>query len=171
MPLNGVVVREHDPEHREADAQGYRYWVFATTKLDRSAKGTLQEYTVRSECEEDHRQVKGPDWELDEFTSTASVEILFHILLVLFAYNLCQLYGLTAAGQRFAGKTKKARQREVRRQRERYFVVIAPPYYAVVRELDVAEVLLGVEGDPKARLKAVVQRQKAAQPATDERLG
>ncbi len=171
VPLNGVVVREKDPEHREAAADGYRYWVFATTKLDRSAKGTLQEYSARSECEEDHRQVKGPDWELDEFTSTAYVEILFHILMVLFAYNLCQLYGLTEAGARFAGKTKKARQREVRRRRERYFVVIAPPFYAVVRELDVAEVLLDVEGDPKARLKAVVQRQKARQPAEDARLG
>ena len=171
VPLNGVVVRQHDPEHPDAAADGYRYWVFATTNRDRSAKGTLQEYTTRSECEEDHRQIKGPGWELDEFTSTAAVEILFHVLVVLFAYNLCQLYGLTEAGQRFAGKTKKARQREVRRQRERYFVVVAPPFYAVLRELTVAEVLLDVEGSAKARLKAVVQRQKAAEPATDSRLG
>ena len=171
VPLNGVVVREHDPEHREADAAGYRYWVFATTKLDRSAKGTLQEYGVRCECEEDHRQVKGRDWELEEFTSTAYVEILFHLLMVLFAYNLCQLYGLTDTGQRFAGKTKRARQREVRSQRERYFVVVAPPFYAVLRELDVAAVLLEVEGEAKTRLKAVVQRQQARQPAPEERLG
>jgi len=171
VPLNGVVVREKDPAHREAATDGYRYWVFATTKRERSAKGTLEEYTARSECEEDHRQVKGRDWELDEFTSTAYVEILFHVLVVLFAYNLCQLYGLTETGQRFAGKTKKARQRELRRQRERYFVVIAPPYYAVVRELDVAEVLLEVEGEPKGRLKAVVQRQKARQSDYEERLG
>ena len=60
--------------------------------------------------------MRGRDWELDEFTSTAYVEILFHLLMVLFAYHLCQPYGLTDAGQRFAGKTKRARQREVRQQ-------------------------------------------------------
>src|SRR5207244_911853 len=48
--------------------------------------------------------------------STALVEILYHVLLVLFAYNLCQLYAQTAAGQRFAGETKRARRRRVRRE-------------------------------------------------------
>lgn len=115
--------------------------------------------------------MKGPNWEFDEFTSTASIENMFAILVVLFADNLCQSYGLTVAGQRFAGKTKKARQRELRRQRERYFVVIAPPYCAVVRELDVAAVLLEVEGEAQARLKAVAQRQPARQLAPEERFG
>ena len=40
-------------------------------------------------------------------------------------------------------------------------MVLAPRFYTVVRELDVAEVLLEVEGAPKARLTGVVQRQKA----------
>jgi hypothetical protein len=167
VPLNGCVVREYAPQHREAAADGYRYWVFATTNQDRSGKGILQDYQTRSECEEDHRQTKGPNWELDEFTSTSLVEILFHVLVVLFAYNLCQLYGLTEAGQRFAGKTKKARQRELRRQRERYVVVIAAPFYAVLPELDVHEVLVEAEGEPRERLRAVIRRQKAAREAVN----
>jgi hypothetical protein len=171
VPLNGCVVRERDPEHREAEADGYRYWVFATTNLERSARGIIQDYETRSECEEDHRQTKGPNWELDEFTSTSLVEILYHVLVVLFAYNLCQLYGLTEAGQRFAGKTKKARQRELRRQRERKTVVVAGPFYGVLPELDVHEVLLEVEGDAKARLKGVLQRQKAARQAPSPAVG
>src|SRR5207248_8236184 len=134
VSLNGCVVREHDPQHREAAEDGYRYWVFASTNLERSARGIVQEYEVRSECEEDHRQTKGPNWELDEFTSTSLVEILYHVLVVLFAYNLCQWYGNTEAGQQFAGKTKRARQRELRRQRERACVIIAAPYYAVLPE-------------------------------------
>jgi hypothetical protein len=165
VPLNACVVREHDPEHREAAADGYRYWVFATTNQERSGKGILQDYATRSECEEDHRQTKGPNWELDEFTSTSLVEILFHVLMVLFAYNLCQLYGLTGAGQRFAGKTKKARERALRRERERYVVVVAGPYYAVLPELDVHEVLIEAEGDPRERLRTVIRRQKAAREA------
>ncbi len=168
VPLNGCVVREYAPTHRDAAADGYRYWVFATTNRERSAKGILQDYETRSECEEDHRQVKGPNWEMDEFTSTSLVEILFHVLMVLLAYNLCQLYGLTAAGQRFAGKTKKARQRALQRQRERYVVVVAAPYYAVLPELDVHEVLVEAEGEPRERLRAVIRRQKAAWQAVNQ---
>jgi hypothetical protein len=162
VPLNACVVRERAPAHPEAEADGYRYWVFATTNRQRSGKGIITDYTARAECEEDHRQIKGPNWELDEFTSTALVEILYHVLVVLFAYNLCQWYGNTEAGQRFAGKTKRARQRELRRQRERAFVIIAAPYYAVIAELDVSEVLVEVEGEPRQRLRALIQWQKAA---------
>jgi hypothetical protein len=157
VPINGCVVRE--PDEREPD--GYKYWVFGTTNLQRTAAGIIQDYEARSECEEDHRQTKGRDWELDEFCSTSLVEILFHVLIVLLAYNLCQVYGQTTAGQRFAGKTKRARQREIRRERVAWIVVIAGPYYAVLEELDVAEVLLEVEGAAKERLRGVIQRLKA----------
>src|SRR5207244_6982028 len=109
--LVGDVVREWDPEK-----QAYEYWVFASTNCQRDDRGIIRDYETRSECEEDHRQVKGPNWELDEYPSTALVEILYHVLLVLFAYNLCQLYAQTPAGQRFAGETKRARRRRVRRE-------------------------------------------------------
>lgn len=158
--LDGVVVREWNTKKQE-----YEYWVFATTEEGRSAKGSLRDYEARSECEEDHRQVKGPDWELDEFTSTRLVEIVYHVLLVLFAYNLCQLYGQTEAGQRFAGQTKRARQRELRRQRRLQVVVVAGAHYAVFDWRVVAAVLLGVEGAAKARLRALVQRQVAGEAA------
>jgi hypothetical protein len=161
VPINGCVVRERD----EKEADGYRYWVFATTNLALTARGIITSYEARSECEEDHRQIKGPQWELDEFFSTKQVEILFHVLVVLFAYNLCQVYGQTEAGQRFAGRTKRARQRELRRDGTRRMVVIAGPYYAVLEELDVAEVLLEVEGAPKERLRGVVRRLKDARRA------
>ena len=67
--------------------------------------------------------------------------------------------------------SKQARQRAVRQQRERYFVVIAPPFYAVVPELDVAAVLLEVEGAAKERLRDVVHRQQAARKARRAPLG
>jgi hypothetical protein len=161
VPIHGCVVRERD----ERQPDGYQYWVFGTTNLALTASGIIRSYEARSECEEDHRQIKGPQWELDEFTSTKQVEILFHVLMVLLAYNLCQVYGQTQAGQRFAGKTKRARQRELRREGTRRLVVIAGPYYAVLEELDVAEVLLEVEGEPKERLRGVVRRLKDARKA------
>lgn len=165
VPLNGCVVREWDDEKGE-----YEYWVFSTTNPERSGRGIVREYSTRAECEEDHRQSKGPDWEMDEYTSTRLVEILYHVLLVLFAYNLCQLYGQTQAGERFAGKTKRARQREVRRQRMLSVVVVAGAYYAVFPWTQVALELLSVEGEAKQRLLAVAERMQGAARGGDEAL-
>ena len=155
VPLVGCVVREWD-----AAKQAYEYWVFAHTNPQRDARGIIRDYETRSECEEDHRQVKGPNWELDEYPSTALVEILYHVLLVLFAYNLCQLYAQTAAGERFAGETKRARRRRVRREPVSV-VVVSGPYYAVFPWPVLALELLAVEGAAKERLQAVAQRQVA----------
>ena len=47
-------------------------------------------------------------------------------------------------------------------------VVIAAPYYAVLPELDVHEVLIEAEGEPRERLRAVIQRQKAARQAVNQ---
>jgi hypothetical protein len=152
VELNGCVVREWKPEKGE-----YEYFVFATTNLARSAVGTIRDYGARSECEEDHRQTKSPDWEMDEYTSTTLVEILYHVLMVLFAYNLCQLYGQTEAGERFAGKTKRARQREARREGEARLVVVAGWQYAVLEWSVVAAILLEVEGEAKERLRALMR--------------
>ena len=131
-----------------------------TRNLARSAVGTIRDYGARSECEEDHRQTKSPDWEMDEYTSTRLVEILYHVLMVLWAYNLCQLYGQTAAGERFAGKTKRARQREARREREMRLVVVAGSQYAVLEWGVVAAILLEVEGAAKERLRALLQARR-----------
>jgi hypothetical protein len=157
VPINGCVVREADA--RQPD--GYRYYVFGSTNLQRTAAGIVRDYGSRTECEEDHRQTKGRDWEMDEFTSTKLVEIVFHVVVVLFAYNLCQWYGQTESGEPFAGKTKRARQRAVKRERTAWLVVISGPYYAVLDDLTVAEVLLEVEGEARDALRASIQRQQS----------
>jgi len=158
VPINGCVVRQ--PDAKEAD--GYKYWVFASTNVRRTAAGIVLDYGTRSECEEDHRQVKGPNWEMDEFTSTRLVEILFHVVVVLLAYNLHQWYGETTAGQQWAGKTKRARARELRREQIAWLVILAGSYYAVLEELEVASELLAVEGAARERLRATVQRLQSA---------
>ena len=155
VELNGCVVREWD-----VPKQQYEYWVFATTALQLSARGIIREYEARSECEEDHRQVKGPDWGLAQFLSTQLVEILYHVLIVLFAYNLCQAYSQTDAGAKYLGQTKRARRRQARPSGLRV-VVVAGSQYAVLDWLTVAAVLVAAEGAAQARLQAVIQRQRA----------
>lgn len=154
VELNACVVRQWNEKK-----QGEEYWVFATTNRERSAKGIIRDYEARSECEEDHRQTKGPDWELDQYLSTKLVEILYHVLLVLFAYNLCQVYSQTDLGQRYLGQTKRARRRAVRRELQ--VVVVAGAAYAVLDWLTVLGVLLSAEGGARERLQALVQRLQA----------
>jgi hypothetical protein len=154
VELNAGVVRQWNEKK-----QVYDYWVFATTNLERSAQGIIRDYEARSECEEDHRQTKGPDWALDEYLSTKLVEILYHVLLVLFAYNLCQVYSQTEAGQRYLGQTKRARRRATRGELQ--VVVVAGAAYAVLDWLTVVGVLLAVEGGAKERLQTLVQRLQA----------
>jgi Transposase DDE domain len=155
VELNAGVVRQWD-----AKAGAYEYWVFATTDLERSAKGIIRDYEARSECEEDHRQTKGPEWALDEYLSTKLVEILYHVLIVLFAYNLCQVYSQTEAGAKYLGQTKRARRRTARR-RGLQVVAVAGSEYAVLDWLTVAGVLVGVEGAARERLQALIQRLQA----------
>ena len=114
----------------------------------------------RSECEEDHRQMKGPDWGVAEFLSTQLVEILLHVLIVLFAYNLCQVYSQTDAGAKYLGQTKRARRRQARGSRLRV-VVVTGCRYAVLDWLEVAEVLAAAAGAAQERLMAVIQRERA----------
>jgi DDE family transposase len=158
VPINGCVVRQASAK----EPDGYRYWVFASTNPQRTAAGIVLDYGSRSECEEDHRQVKGPNWALDEFTSTSLVAILFHVLVVLIAYNLHQWYAETPAGQQWAGKTKRARAREIRREQAAWLVLLAGPYYAVLEGLAVADELLAIEGEARARLRRTIHRLKAA---------
>jgi len=156
VPLNACVVREW--QNKEGK---YRYWVFASTELERSGRGIIRDYEARSECEEDHRQTKGRDWEMDEFTSTTLVEILYHVIVVLFAYNLCQFYAHTQAGQRYARQTKRARLREQRRRGVRV-VVVAGDCYAILTMEDFTLEVLALEGEPKHRLQAKLQDLLAA---------
>ena len=53
----------------------------------------------------------------------------------------------------------------------RRLVVIAGPYYAVLEELDVAEVLLEVEEGPRERLRSTVKRLKEARRAAKRAVG
>ena len=155
VELNSCVVRQWDAQQQE-----YEYWVFATTALQLSGRGIIREYETRSECEEDHRQVKGPDWGVSQFLSTQLVEILYHVLIVLFAYNLCQTYSQTDAGAKYLGQTKRARRRQARSSGLRV-VVVAGSQYAVLDWLTVAAVLVAAKGGAQERLQAVIQRQRA----------
>jgi len=86
--MHGCVVRElKEGRDGSGGREDYEHWVFATTRLHLTGKQIIQTYEVRSEIEEDHRQWKEGTWDIGKFTSTRLIQVLYHVICVLLAYN------------------------------------------------------------------------------------
>jgi len=70
--LNGCVVRYlKEGKDGAKGRQDYEHIVFVSTNLGLTGKAILEEYDLRSEIEEDHRQWKEGMWDMTIFTSTS----------------------------------------------------------------------------------------------------
>jgi hypothetical protein len=154
VPLIGCVVRElkkgKDGSGRRAD---YEHWVFVTTRLSLKGKQIIQTYELRPEIEEDHRQWKIGQWDMTKFTSTSMVQIVYHIIILLLAYNLMKIYSNTQAGQKFAQKTLRRVRRDQIRNHEVAMIVYTSDSYAVFSAKYLVWLLLGLPNDVQERLK------------------
>ena len=95
VPINICVVWE-----KETDT----YFVFATTNIKATASEIIKIYEMRTEIEEDFRQLKD-FWKLEDFKSTKYNVISFHIVCVLLGYLFYQLYINSEQGQKYLGKS------------------------------------------------------------------
>lgn len=95
VPINTCVVWD-----KEANS----YFVFATTNIDATASEIIKIYEMRTEIEEDFRQLKD-FWKLEDFKSTKYNVISFHIICVLLGYLFYQLYINSEQGQKYLGKS------------------------------------------------------------------
>lgn len=84
VPINGCVVWDQEDDS---------YQVFITTDIHRSAKDILLTYKLRTEVEEDYRQLKD-FWSIEDFRSTQINVIAFHLVSTLFGYLFFQLFTL-----------------------------------------------------------------------------
>ena len=145
--MDGCVVRELKKGKDGSGGQDdYEHWVFATTRLALTGGNMIKIYELRPEIEEDHRQWKHGLWDIDKFTSTRLVQIIYHVICVLLSYNLCEIYSNTGAGQKFADKTLRQLRRQQARNHDVAMVVYAGAYFTVFN----AKYLIGlVLGMPK----------------------
>jgi hypothetical protein len=112
----------------------------------------IQTYELRSEIEEDHKQWKDGPWDMSEFTSTRLVQVLYHVICVLLAYNLCQVYSNTQAGEEFAQKTLRQLRRQQVRNHEVSILVFAGDSYAVLNARFFIGFLIRLPQDVLSRL-------------------
>lgn len=93
--LNAVVVWDINTQHKA---------VFTTTDMDKSGEEIISMYELRTEIEEDFRQLKD-FWKLESFKSTKLNVISFHLICTLFGYLFYQLYINSKDGEDFLGKS------------------------------------------------------------------
>lgn len=95
VPINTCIVW---------DKESNEYFVFATTNINNSATEIIRIYELRTEIEEDFRQLKD-FWKLEDFKSTKYNVISFHIICVLLGYLFYQLYINSKQGEKYLGKS------------------------------------------------------------------
>ena len=154
VPMDGCVVRELKKGKDGSGGQDdYEHWVFATTRLGLTGSDMIRIYQLRPEIEEDHRQWKHGMWDIDKFTSTKLVQIIYHVICVLLSYNLCEIYSNTGSGQKFADKTLRQLRRQQARNHDVSMVVYAGTYFAVFNAKYLIGLLLGMPREVQERLK------------------
>lgn len=131
--LNGCVVRYlKDGKDGTKGRQDYEHMVFVSTNLSLTGKEILQQYDLRSEIEEDHRQWKEGMWDMTVFTSTSLIQILYHVICVLLSYNLVQVYTNTEKGERFSEKTLRYIRRQQSRRHEVSMIIYSGDSYVLI---------------------------------------
>ena len=155
VPMIGCVVRElKEGRDGSGGREDYDHMVFGTTRLRLTGSRMIRTYELRPEIEEDHRQWKDGPWDMAEFTSTSLVQILYHVICVLLAYNLCEIYSNTRAGEQFAQKTLRQLRREQARSHKVGVLVYVENYYAIFDIRFFTGILLRLPQDALFRLRS-----------------
>lgn len=151
VEMNVCIVRYEDKDTRK-----WRYFGFATTDLSLTARQIIQLYQTRPEIEEDYRQLKSESWHIEHFCATQLVQILWHIVLTLLAYNLFQVFVNTNKGAKFANKTKQKIERERQRNPPTYLLVCTLDAYGVYETKTLLYLLLDLPEDVRQKIRKLL---------------
>ena len=124
-----------------------------------SARQIILLYQTRPEIEEDYRQLKSQSWQIDHFHATQLVQIIWHIVLTLLAYNLFQIFMNTKQGAKFANKTKQKLERERQRNPPTYFLVCTRQAYGVYETKKLLYLLLDLPEDVRQKIRRLIAQR------------
>ncbi|MCI0350513.1 MAG: transposase [Acidobacteriales bacterium] len=148
VPLNACVIRFYNEKKKAID-----YIVLVTTDLSLNAKWIVKHYEQRPEIEQDYEQLKSGGWLLTKLSSTRYSQIVFYLLTVALSYSLYQLFANTAAGSRFAGKTRQAIAFEQLKTRRTNVIVYAGGYFEIFETLSFVYLVLNLSPGVQTRLR------------------
>lgn len=148
VALNACVIRFFNEKKQEID-----YIVLVTTDLSLNAKWIVKHYEQRPEIEQDYQQLKSGGWLLSKLSSTRYSQIVFYLLTVVLSYSLYQLFANTAAGGRFADKTRQAIAFEQLKSRRTHVIVYAGGYFEIFETLSFVYLVLKLSPGVQTRLQ------------------
>lgn len=140
VPLNACVIWFTDVDN---------YAVIVTTDTSKTAKQIVQTYELRTEVEEDYRQLKD-FWKLENFRSRKLHMIGFHIVSVLLGYLFFQLYTMLPEGEQYAHKSLPVILKNYTSKEMPYYIFYSGDLFAVLDTIEFAE-LYGI-CNPEAKL-------------------
>lgn len=148
VALNACVIRFFNEKKRAID-----YIVLVTTDLSLRAEWIVRHYEQRPEVEQDYEQLKSGGWFLKKLSSTRYSQIVFYLLTVVLGYSLYHLFANTAAGARFANKTRQAIAFEQLKSRRTHVIVYAGGYFEIFETLSFLHLALVLSPSVQARLR------------------
>ena len=148
VELNACVIRYFNEKKKGLD-----YIVLVTTDLSLNAKWIVKHYEQRPEIEQDYQQLKSGGWWLSKLSSTRYSQIVFYLLTVVLSYSLYQLFANTAAGARFADKTRQAIALEQLKSRRTHVIVYAGGYFEIFETLSFVYLVIKLSPGVQTRLR------------------
>lgn len=147
--LNACVIRFFNEKKQETD-----YIVLVTTDESLNGKWIVRHYEQRPEIEQDYEQLKSGGWLLQKLSSTRYSQIVYYLLTVVLSYSLYQLFANTAAGARFAGKTRQAIAFEQLKSHRTHVIVYAGGYFEIFETLSFVYLVLNLPPGIQIRLRS-----------------
>lgn len=132
------------------------YIVLATTDMDKTAKEIVRMYELRTEIEEDFRQLKD-FWKLENFKSTKFNVISFHIICMLFGYLFYQLYLNTEDGHKYVGKCLPVILKNYKEEFTMYLSLYAGEYFCNMSLREFVEFRDGCDDEVKKLILDVLR--------------
>ena len=156
VPLTVVV-------NRDVYADGHAdVWMLADTKplaADPAPASRRDEYALRTEIEEGHRQLKC-FWDLARFTSRAFSLVLNQLVFVMLAYNLLQLFLRTEVTDDRKELPRRSRPRQLERLLSSASVIIlyCDSRFATLTPLEYTELLLTLSDAARQKILEKTRR-------------
>ena len=138
------------------DKKNDEYFVFVTTNLEDTARQLIKIYELRTEIEEDFRQLK-EFWKMEEFKTTKYDHIVFHIVMLLIGYLFYQLYKNTDAGREYANKSLPVILKKYEpKDKTKKVIIYADKYFAIFGFSEFLDVYDECSKDVKDDLKNIL---------------
>jgi len=144
--------------NRETDRKGeVRHWFLLDTAPVADPATPRNEYGVRTEIEERHKQLKC-FWDLTNFHSRSFSSVSHQVVMVALTYSLIQLFLLRQTRNDLANAA--ALQRRLRAT-ETFVVLYYQNYYAILTPLEHQDLVLKLKGDAHEKVRKKTAKLKA----------